>query len=44
MTVILRDTVPPIIEVTKLGYTAVAVYSLLGNLHTKIYAMTKEDA
>ena len=29
LTVILRDTVPPIIEVVKLGYAAVAVYSLL---------------
>ncbi len=29
MTVILRDTVPPVIEVAKLGYAAVAVYSLL---------------
>lgn len=29
MSVILRDTVPPIIEVAKLGYAAVAVYSLL---------------
>ena len=29
MTVILRDTVPPIIEVAKLGYATVAVYSLL---------------
>ena len=29
MTNILRDTVPPIIEVAKLGYAAVAVYCLL---------------
>ena len=29
LTVILRETVPPIIEVAKLGYAAVAVYSLL---------------
>ena len=29
LTVILRDTVPPIIEVAQLGYAAVAVYSLL---------------
>ena len=29
MTVILNDVVPPIIEVAKLGYAAVAVYSLL---------------
>lgn len=29
LTVILRDTVPPIIEVAKLGYAAVAVHSLL---------------
>ena len=29
LTVILRDAVPPIIEVAKLGYAAVAVYSLL---------------
>ena len=29
MSVILRDTVPTIIEVAKLGYAAVAVYSLL---------------
>ena len=29
MTVILRGTVPPIIEIAKLGYAAVAVYSLL---------------
>ena len=29
MTVILKDTVPPILEVAELGYTAVAVYSLL---------------
>ena len=29
MTVILKDTVPPIIEVADLGYAAVAVYSLL---------------
>ena len=29
MTVILRDTVPPIIEVAEFGYAAVAVYSLL---------------
>ena len=29
MTVILRDTMPPIIEVAQLGYAAVAVYSLL---------------
>ena len=29
MTVILKDTVPPIIEVSELGYAAVAVYSLL---------------
>ena len=29
MTVILRGTVPPIIEISKLGYAAVAVYRLL---------------
>ena len=29
MTVILKDTGPPIIEVAKLGYAAVAVYALL---------------
>ena len=29
MTVILKDTVPPITEVAELGYAAVAVYSLL---------------
>ena len=29
MSVILKDTVPPIIEVADLGYAAVAVYSLL---------------
>lgn len=29
MTVILKGTVPPIIEISKLGYAAVAVYSLL---------------
>ena len=29
MSVILKDTVPPIVEVAKLGYAAVAVYSLL---------------
>ena len=29
MSVILRDTLPPIIEVAELGYAAVAVYSLL---------------
>ena len=29
MTVILKNTVPPIIEVSELGYAAVAVYSLL---------------
>ena len=29
MSVILKDTVPPIIEVAELGYAAVAVYSLL---------------
>ena len=29
MTVILKDTVPPILEVAELGYAAVAVYSLL---------------
>ena len=29
LTVILRDIVPPIIEVEKLGYAAFAVYSLL---------------
>ena len=29
MTVILKDTVPPIIEVAEFGYAAVAVYSLL---------------
>ena len=29
MTVILKDIVPPIMEVSKLGYAAVAVYSLL---------------
>ena len=29
MSVILGDTVPPIMEVAKLGYAAVAVYSLL---------------
>ena len=29
MSVILRDTVPPIIEVAKLGYAAVAAHSLL---------------
>ena len=29
MTVILKDTVPPIIGVARLGYAAVAVYSLL---------------
>ena len=29
MTIILKDTVPPIIEVADLGYAAVAVYSLL---------------
>ena len=29
MTVILKDTVPPIIDIAELGYAAVAVYSLL---------------
>ena len=29
MTIILKDTVPPILEVAELGYAAVAVYSLL---------------
>ena len=29
LTVILKDTIPPIIEVAKLGYAAVAVYALL---------------
>ena len=29
MTVILKDTVPPIVEVAEFGYAAVAVYSLL---------------
>ena len=29
MTVILKDTVPPIIEVAEFGYAVVAVYSLL---------------
>ena len=29
MSVILKDTVPPIIEVAEFGYAAVAVYSLL---------------
>ena len=29
MAVILKDTVPPITEVAKLGYASVAVYSLL---------------
>lgn len=29
LTVILKDTVPPIIEVSELGYAAAAVYSLL---------------
>ena len=29
MSVILKDTVPPIVEVAKLGYAAVSVYSLL---------------
>ena len=29
MTIILKDTVPPIVEVAELGYAAVAVYSLL---------------
>ena len=29
LSVILKDTVPPIIEVAKLGYAAVAIYSLL---------------
>ena len=29
MTVILKDTVPPILEVAELGYAAVTVYSLL---------------
>ena len=29
MTVILKDTVPPILDVAELGYAAVAVYSLL---------------
>ena len=29
MTVVLKDTVPPILEVAKFGYAAVAVYSLL---------------
>ena len=29
MSVILKDTVPPILEVAELGYAAVAVYSLL---------------
>ena len=29
MTVILKDTVPPILEVAELGHAAVAVYSLL---------------
>ena len=29
MTVILKDTAPPILEVAELGYAAVAVYSLL---------------
>ena len=29
MTVILKDTVPPVTEIAKLGYAAVAVYSLM---------------
>ena len=29
MSVILKNTMPPIIEIAKLGYAAVAVYSLL---------------
>ena len=29
MTVILKDTVPPITEIAKFGYAAVAVYSLM---------------
>ena len=32
MTVILKDTVPPIFDVAELGYAAVAVYSLLYQL------------
>ena len=29
MTVILKDTVPPIAEIAKLGYAAVSIYSLM---------------
>ena len=29
MAIILKDVIPPIVEVAELGYAAVAVYSLL---------------
>ena len=42
MTVILKDTVPPIAEIAKLSYAAVAVYSLMHQSAIRIYDMTKE--
>ena len=40
MTVILKDTVPPILEVAELGYAAVAVYSFPISLPIKTNATT----
>ena len=42
MTVILKDTVPPIAEIAKLGYAAVAIYSLMHQSAIRIYDMTEK--
>ena len=44
MTVILKDTVPPIFDVAELGYAAVAVYSLLYQSAIRISFMTSVSA
>ena len=49
MTVILKDTVPPIVEVAEFGYAAVAVYSLLyqsayqDQRYDKTYCIKRRD-
>ena len=40
MTVILKDTVPPITEIAKLGYAAVSIYSLM---HQSAYQDLRYD-
>ena len=42
MTVSLKDAVPPIAELVKLGYAAVAVHSLIRQSAIRIYDMTKK--